>query len=65
MTETASYADRVLTLLDRCDRCPAQAFYLTVNESGELMWCYHHFHEHETRLRVESYFVHDQSAALV
>jgi hypothetical protein len=56
---------RVLTVKDRCDICPAQAFYLTIWQNGELLWCYHHFHEREDVLRAESYYVHDQSAALV
>jgi hypothetical protein len=58
-------ASRVLTVMDRCDICPAQAFYLTIWQNGELLWCYHHFHEREDVLRAASYFILDQSAALV
>jgi hypothetical protein len=56
---------RVLTMKDRCDYCPAQAWYLTMMTSGELLWCYHHFHEHEKTLREISYHIIDQSELCV
>ena len=56
--------DRELTAHDRCDRCGHQAYYLTVFDSGELYFCYHHFKENEENLREHAYYVIDQSALL-
>ena len=57
--------DLVLTAKDRCDYCPAQAYYMTLMTAGELLWCYHHFHEHEKVLREKSYHIVDQSELCV
>jgi hypothetical protein len=40
-----------LTATDRCSRCGAQAFVRTMHESGDLLWCCHHYAEHEVILR--------------
>ena len=41
-----------LTALDRCDRCGAQAYVrVTLAAGGDLLFCGHHFREHEARLR--------------
>lgn len=42
---------RTLVVADRCDRCGAQAFVLTVHADRELRWCAHHYEEHEPKLR--------------
>jgi hypothetical protein len=34
----------------RCDRCGAQAFVATQHGKSELLWCAHHFTEHEKKL---------------
>lgn len=39
-----------LKVADRCDRCGAQAFVRTEHEASELLWCGHHFVEHEAKL---------------
>ena len=40
-----------LTLLDRCDRCGAQAkVRITLTTMHELMLCGNHFHKHEEDL---------------
>ncbi|GAA1480580.1 hypothetical protein GCM10009624_10200 [Gordonia sinesedis] len=40
-----------LTAADRCDRCGAAAKVRAVLPAGgELLFCRHHFNEHETRL---------------
>ena len=39
-----------LTLLDRCDRCGAQAYVRTELNDLELLWCRHHFEAHGPRL---------------
>lgn len=45
-----------LTLLDRCDRCDAQAFVRVALSSlegrrSELLFCGHHYAKHEPALR--------------
>lgn len=35
----------VLTALDRCDRCAAQAYVKVTGVSGELMFCGHHYND--------------------
>lgn len=42
--------EKVLSPKDRCDRCIAQAKFLVFLSSGELYFCGHHFHEHESAL---------------
>ncbi len=40
-----------LTAADRCDRCSAAAkVRATLPSGGELLFCRHHFTEHEARL---------------
>jgi ribosomal protein S14 len=40
-----------LTTADRCDRCGAAARVRAVlSTGGELLFCRHHFNEHEARL---------------
>ena len=41
-----------LTKLDRCDvgSCPAQAFVLVKFDSGDLLFCGHHFSKFEASL---------------
>lgn len=59
--------ERVLTSHDRCDHqgCSAQAYFLTIFDSGELNWCHHHFRKNEVMLRDQAYYVLDQSKDLV
>ena len=40
MVETKEW---VLTAIDRCDSCGAQAYVLVRGVSGELMFCSHHY----------------------
>jgi hypothetical protein len=35
---------------DRCDRCSAQAFVITLHLAGHLYWCKHHYEEHLAKL---------------
>ena len=55
-----------LTAADRCDRCGAQA-YIRANlaTGGELLFCAHHGHAHETKLRELAAEIHDDSSQLV
>lgn len=56
---------KILTAVDRCDQCRSQAYYLVVLDSGELMFCRHHFLKNEKPLREQSHFVLDQSDQLI
>ena len=49
---------RELTALDRCDRCGAQAFVEVHVAPCALLFCAHHYHEHEPALF--GYAVNDQ-----
>ena len=54
-----------LTAADRCDRCGAQAYIrVTMPSGGELLFCAHHGHAHETKLRAMAADFHDDSARL-
>ena len=54
-----------LTPLDRCDACRAQAYVrVRLADGGELLFCGHHFREHEARLRPLASDVLDETAKL-
>jgi hypothetical protein len=54
-----------LTALDRCDRCGAQAYVrVSLTAGGELLFCGHHFREHEARLRPLASDVRDETAKI-
>ena len=54
-----------LSALDRCDRCGAQAYVrVTLAAGGDLLFCGHHFREHEARLRPLAAEVQDETAKL-
>ncbi|MGH8960657.1 MAG: DUF7455 domain-containing protein [Jatrophihabitantaceae bacterium] len=58
-------ADRPLTATDRCDRCGAQAYVRAVLNSGsDLLFCAHHWHENEDKLRKISESIVDESERL-
>jgi hypothetical protein len=59
-TEKSDLIERQLTLQDRCDSCGAQAFVLVKLVSGELMFCGHHFNQHEAGLKMASYDIVDE-----
>jgi len=64
MTPTLSPTAQ-LTALDRCDRCGAQAYVRVVLAAGgDLLFCGHHFREHEARLRPLALDVQDETAKL-
>jgi hypothetical protein len=49
---TAPTKFKRLTKQDRCDRCSAAAaLVLRIGETGELMFCGHHFSEHCGKLK--------------
>ncbi len=51
-----------LNATDRCDRCSAQAFVVTGHGRLILMWCAHHFAQHEVELL--DHVLHDQRGAI-
>lgn len=54
-----------LAATDRCDRCGAQAYiHVTLTSGGELLFCAHHGHAHEARLREMSVEFQDHSSTL-
>lgn len=59
-TEEAPNVERKLNLQDRCDKCSAQAFVIVKLMSGELLFCGHHFTEHELNLRESAYEIIDE-----
>ena len=47
------------------DRCGGQAYIrMTIPSGGKLLFCAHHGHAHETRLREMAAEIHDDSARL-
>ncbi len=54
-----------LTALDRCDRCGAQAYVRATLPSGsDLLFCAHHAHEFEGKLRDMDATIYDESTKL-
>lgn len=37
--------EQTLKVIDRCDRCDAQAFVLVKGMTGELLFCGHHYNK--------------------
>ncbi len=59
-TELAMTAP-VLTRQDRCDRCGAQAYVqATLADDLELLFCGHHYRDHEIKLIAAGAVVHDE-----
>jgi hypothetical protein len=54
-----------LTAADRCDRCPAQAFFMVYKDGMEMLFCIHHSREHLPKLRADGWSVRDESAAFI
>lgn len=54
-----------LSAADRCDRCGAQAYVRVVlSGGGELLFCNHHYGEHEASLAKVAIAVDDERASL-
>lgn len=54
----------VLTTLDRCDRCGAQAWVKTTGVSGELLFCSHHYNKVKENLSKWAFEVIDERERL-
>lgn len=55
-----------LTATDRCDSCGAQAFVQVwlVPDGAELLFCGHHAHQYEDKLREIAIAIHDETNLL-
>jgi hypothetical protein len=54
-----------LSAQDRCDRCGAQAYVRVVLAGGgELLFCRHHYSEHETSLAKVAVEVDDERESI-
>ncbi len=54
----------MLTALDRCDMCGAQAYVRVTLSSGELLFCAHHGAEYKPKLIETALEWHDESSRL-
>jgi hypothetical protein len=63
-TVTSSAPSLTLSAADRCDRCGAQARVRVVLTSGDLLFCAHHAHAYEEKLKATAVDWVDETAAL-
>jgi hypothetical protein len=56
--------NKILTALDRCDRCIAQAYYMVALKNGDLYFCRHHFSRYENDLMDIALDIYDESDTL-
>jgi len=64
MTDTLIKDEKKLKILDRCDRCNAQAFVLVKMVAGELMFCGHHYAKHQTTLDKMAFEIIDERGSI-
>ena len=64
MTTALAPGASALSAADRCDRCGAQARVRAVLASGDLLFCAHHAHEYESKLKSVAREWVDETAAL-
>lgn len=57
--------DYVLTVEDRCDACGAQAYVYVVLESGDLLFCLHHWNANKSVLEKSATEVIDETEKLL
>lgn len=65
MESTTVVTDYLLTAKDRCDACNAQAYVYVAFESGDLLFCLHHWKEHSEVLNDTAMEVYDESERLL
>ena len=55
-----------LTATDRCDSCGAQAYVQVwlAPDGAELLFCAHHAHQYEAKLRDMAIAIHDETCLL-
>jgi hypothetical protein len=63
--ETAELEEpgRVLTKHDRCDTCRAEALGYAEKDGLDLLFCGHHLHKNEAKLREQGFEVFEVSTA--
>lgn len=62
-TDTAELSETrpdQLTAADRCDSCGAQAYVQVVYESGELLFCGHHFTKNQEKIEAKALVIYDE-----
>jgi hypothetical protein len=65
VTTTPAETAVPLTALDRCDRCPSQAYVRATLPTGmELLFCGHHGHEHHDKLVLAGATFYDETDKL-
>jgi hypothetical protein len=63
---TSTLIADLLTAVDRCDRCGAQAYVrVTMPAGGELLFCAHHGREYTPKLRELSAEITDEYDRLI
>ncbi len=63
-TVTSPAPSLTLSAADRCDRCGAQARVRVVLASGDLLFCAHHAHAYEDKLKATAVDWVDETATL-
>ena len=63
-TATPPAPSPTLSAADRCDRCGAQARVRVVLGSGDLLFCAHHAHAYEDKLKASAVDWVDETASL-
>lgn len=58
-------SDYLLTAKDLCDACSARAYVYVEFESGELLFCLHHWKKHENKIAETALKVDDQYEKIV
>lgn len=65
MENKTADTDYLLTAEDRCDACNAQAYVYVAFESGDLLFCLHHWKVHSEALQATATDVVDESERLL
>ncbi len=63
-TVTTPAPSPTLSAADRCDRCGAQARVRVVLSSGDLLFCAHHAHAYEEKLKAAAVQWVDETGTL-
>ena len=64
-TEEVIEKQYVLSPIDRCDQCSAEALVLVKGVTGELMFCGHHYNQNEKALVGFAYETIDERDKLI
>ena len=59
-SEENNLEEKELLATDKCDRCFAQAYVRVFINSGELLFCGHHYAKHESNLKSIAIKISDQ-----